>query len=58
MWMWEGRSEHAWAQTSLLAYLTAEANRDPKRRRRPFEAADFNPHAGCRNAEASRPRRN
>jgi hypothetical protein len=43
--MWEGYSEHAWAQTALLAALAAEPHRDPKRRSRPFSSDDFNPHA-------------
>ena len=44
MWMWEGRSEHQWDQTALLACLIANANRNPKKRRRPFAVEEFNPH--------------
>jgi hypothetical protein len=43
--MFKGHSEHAWNQTALLAYLTAEPNRDSKRRPTPYHPDDFNPHA-------------
>jgi hypothetical protein len=32
-----------WDQTSLLAYLIANANRDPKARPKPYTIADFHP---------------
>lgn len=44
MWAWEGKSEDAWNRTALLACLLANANRDPKKRKRPFGVEDFHPH--------------
>ena len=33
-----------WDQTSLLAMLLANANRDPKKKRKPYTTADFDPY--------------
>ncbi len=43
--MAEGRQEADWAQTSLLAVLLAEPNRNKKKRSKPFTADEFNPFA-------------
>jgi hypothetical protein len=42
--MGEGRSKAAWLHTSSIVAMLAEINRDPKKRSRPYRAADFNPH--------------
>lgn len=46
--MAEGRSISTWGPTGELMALIANVNRDPNRKREPFEAADFNPHIGKR----------
>lgn len=38
-----GRREHDWSIASSLMALTAEINRDRKKRSRPFKPAEFNP---------------
>ena len=38
-----GPTRLAWDQTSFLACLQCEMNRDPKQRREPFTPADFHP---------------
>ena len=38
-----GRREHDWSIASSLMALTAEINRDRKKRGRPFKPAEFNP---------------
>lgn len=43
--MAESRDRQAWAHTSAVLALTANANRDPKKKPTPFKASDFNPHA-------------
>lgn len=42
--MAEGRRKDAWAHTSALLALIANAHRDPKKTR-PFEPDDFHPYA-------------
>ena len=42
--MGDGRGRAQWAQTSLLAALIANGNRDPKKTRA-FSEADFDPYA-------------
>lgn len=42
-WMVEGRNSFAWSIASSIMALIANINRDPKRRRKPFDASDFNP---------------
>jgi len=42
--MADGRSQAAWSHTSSLIWIIAEVNRDSKRRSRPYQPADFNPH--------------
>jgi len=41
--MAETKARERWAHTSSLMALIANCNRDPKRRRRPWTPADFNP---------------
>ena len=41
--MAEGVREEAWQHTAWLAAMIANANRDPKKRPRPFQPAEFNP---------------
>jgi len=42
-WMLRGRRLHDWSQTGSLLAMTANANRNPKKRRRPYGLADFVP---------------
>ena len=51
--MAEGRGRETWAHTSLICCLLANASRDPKKRRRPYTPADFDPYA----RKLRRPRR-
>jgi hypothetical protein len=47
--MADGRLRSAWGRTSALMAMLANVNRDPKRRRKPYAASEFNPyHAGKR----------
>jgi hypothetical protein len=55
--MWRGKRLHDWDQTGELLAILANANRDPRRRRRPFRkhecvpqdlAKDFRTPAGIR----------
>jgi len=48
------RLVEAWNHTALLAAIVANTARDPKRRRKPFTAADFHPFAD-RKATRGRP---
>jgi hypothetical protein len=45
MAMQRGRMEMEWGQTAALLAMTANANRDPKKRPQPFMPDDFNPMA-------------
>lgn len=42
--MSEGRGKDAWAHTSSLLALLANAHRDPKKKSTPYSSSDFNPH--------------
>lgn len=42
--MAEARSKQLWLHTSNVLALVANVNRDPKKQKRPFTAAMFNPH--------------
>jgi hypothetical protein len=42
--MADGKSRAAWSHTSAILSLIANAYRDPKKRRRPYQAREFNPH--------------
>lgn len=42
--MAEARSRSIWGPASHLLALLANLHRDPKKRRRPFRAAEFDPH--------------
>lgn len=42
--MVEGRSRDRWGHTSSVICVIANAHRDPKKRRRPFQPGEFNPH--------------
>jgi hypothetical protein len=42
--MADGRKREMWDHTSALLAMTAEINRDPKKRRKPFLPSDFNPY--------------
>ncbi len=41
--MAEARVQSQWARTSSLMALIANCNRDPKKRKKPFVPADFDP---------------
>lgn len=41
--MWEGRVRENWNHTAQMMALTANINRDPKRKSKPFAPADFHP---------------
>ena len=43
MQMAEAKRKHDWNIASSVMALTAEINRDRKRRRKPFKPEDFNP---------------
>jgi hypothetical protein len=43
--MAEGRARLEWAQTAEVLAILYNANRDSKKRSRPFTAAEFNPYA-------------
>jgi len=51
VWMSHQRGKHEWQQTALLASILINANRDPKKQRRPVEPSDLNPY------EQDKPRR-
>ena len=42
--MAEAKRQHDWHIASSVMALTAEINRDRKRRRKPFKPDDFNPY--------------
>lgn len=44
--MVEGRSIAEWWHTAALIATLANQNRDPKKRRQPYEAEEFHPHYG------------
>ena len=44
VWMYAGRRREQWLHTAHVMALLANCHRDPKRRRRPFDIADFLPH--------------
>lgn len=50
--MAEGRARLEWSQTAEVLAILYNANRDSKKRTRPFTAAEFNPYAE-RAAQAS-----
>lgn len=43
--MTESRRQHDWSQTSCILALTAEMNRNTKKKSTPFKPDDFNPMA-------------
>ena len=43
--MSEGDSRMRWSHTSAVLALIANVNRDAKKRPRPFQPSDFDPHA-------------
>lgn len=45
MWSSEQAGRHDWNQTALIAAILINANRDPKRQRRPIEPSQLNPYA-------------
>ena len=45
MWMAEARGRARWAPFSHLLAMTANSNRDEKKRSRPFTPDEFNPYA-------------
>lgn len=49
--MAEGRQVAEWGRTSSLMALLANCHRDPKRRSRPFQPADFSPYPERREAQ-------
>lgn len=42
-WMATAKRRHDWKQTSMLLTIMANANRDTKKRKRPFHPDDFMP---------------
>ncbi len=46
--MAEAKRQHDWHIASSVMALTAEINRDRKRRRKPFKPDDFNPYTVTR----------
>ena len=42
--MAEGRDRHLWNHTSAVLAMLANANRDTKKRKRPFGPDEFNPY--------------
>jgi hypothetical protein len=52
VWMIDAKRKHDWQLASTLVWITAEVNRDRKRRRKPFKPDDFNPCATTRPAPA------
>ena len=44
-WAAEGRQRADWNRTAALLAITANVNRDPKRRPTPFTAEEFNPYS-------------
>lgn len=46
--MAEAKREHDWHIASSVMALTAEINRDRKRRRKPFKPDDFNPYTATK----------
>ena len=53
------RQEADWSRTASIMAMLANINRDPKKRRRPFEAFDFmpEPYASKARAAAGKQRR-
>jgi mitochondrial fission protein ELM1 len=45
LWLAEGQGRERWAHTSLVCSILANANRDPKKRRKPYKPDDFNPYS-------------
>lgn len=43
--MAEGRCKEAWIHTSTLLAMTANVNRDAKKRRKAYVPAEFDPYA-------------
>jgi len=43
VWMLKGKRIHDWGQTGSIVAIIANANRNPKRRRAPYQIADFVP---------------
>lgn len=41
VWAWQGKEYAEWERLSALLCLVANANRDPKKRPRPFTPHDF-----------------
>ncbi|MFG0262178.1 MAG: hypothetical protein ACF788_07295 [Novipirellula sp. JB048] len=48
MQMAEARRQHDWHIASSVMALTAEINRDRRRRRKPFKPDDFNPYTATK----------
>lgn len=46
--MWEGRVRENWNHTAQMMALTANINRDPKRKSKPFAPAYFHPFERAR----------
>ncbi len=46
--MAEAKRQHDWHIASSVMALTAEINRDRKRRRKPFKPDDFNPYTATK----------
>ncbi|WP_145273638.1 hypothetical protein [Planctomycetes bacterium SV_7m_r] len=50
--MIDAKRKHDWQLASTLVWITAEVNRDRKRRRKPFKPDDFNPCVTTRTVPA------
>jgi len=47
--MSEGDSQARWSHTSAMMALIANVNRDAKKRPRPYQPSDFDPHTTGKN---------
>jgi hypothetical protein len=47
VWMAEARRRDQWSRTATLLAMTANVHRNPKKRPRPFSAAEFHPLMGA-----------
>jgi len=43
-WMFKSRQKMEWERTARVSSILANANRDPKKQRRPFNEVDLNPY--------------
>lgn len=51
--MAEGHGRAAWGHTSSLLAMLANIHRDTRKRRRPYQPGEFNPHSQARRRRGS-----